>query len=188
MGAFKPLLPLGEGTVIEASVGSVMPYAVKLSAAVGYHGDEVAAVLKKRFKERVTIVKNPGFAATDMLTSVKLCLRSIGECDAFFLLPADMPLVPPEVFEALTERFDGSAEVIYPVYGGRRGHPPLIAASLIPEILAFEGEGGLRAVLSGRRVIEVAAAEEGILVDLDTPDDYERIKEAKQRFGQQKES
>ena len=176
MGAFKPLLPLSNGTVIEAAVGSVLPYVGAASAVVGYRGDELIRTLE-RFGERLTVIRNPDYASTDMLRSVQLGLRAIGECSAFFLLPADMPLISDAVYEALIAAFDDTADVIYPVANGRRGHPPLINARLIPEILAYSGGGGLRAILGSCRIREVAISDAGVLTDLDTPDDYSNIKD-----------
>lgn len=172
MGAFKPLLPYAEATVIESAVGSVTPYADTAVAVLGLRADELRGVLARRFGCRLTIAYNPDYASTDMLASVKIGLRAMGECDAFFLLPADMPAVPAAVFETLIAGFDGSAGVIYPVIGGRRGHPPLISAALIPEILAYKGGGGLRAILGSSRTKEIPVSDAGILLDLDTPQDY----------------
>ena len=176
MGAFKPLLPYGDSTIIETSVGSATPYVATASVIVGYRGNEVADVLKKRFGDRLTIVTNPDYASTDMLRSVQLGLRAIGECDAFFLLPADMPLIAPSIYEALISSFDSACDVIYPVIDGRRGHPPLINARLIEPILEYKSDGGLRAILGDHRIKEVAINDRGILTDLDTPKDYSMIK------------
>lgn len=175
MGAFKPLLPFAGQTVIEAAVGSAMPYLQTAVAVVGYRGGELAALLRGRFGAALTVIENPDYAATDMLRSVQLGLRAMGACDAFFLLPADMPLISDEVYAALTAAFDGSADVVYPVLDGRRGHPPLIHARLIPDILGYEGDGGLRAILSGRREKSIAVSDKGIFTDLDTPQDYEKF-------------
>ena len=172
MGAFKPLLPYSGGTVIGSAIGSALPFAETAAAVTGYRSDELCAVLKKSFGGRLVTARNPDYAVTDMLSSVRIGLRALGECDAFFLLPADIPAVSAQTYEALIQAFDGSAEVIYPVFGGRRGHPPLISAALIPDILAYEGEGGLRAILSGRSVREISVDDGGILRDLDTPEDY----------------
>lgn len=178
MGAFKPLLPYGGLTVIEASVGSAMPFVDTAAAVLGNRADALREVLG-RFGPRLTTAVNPDYAVTDMLASVKIGLRAMGECDAFFLLPADMPAIPAAVYEALIAAFDGTCDVIYPVCGGRRGHPPLIHARLIPDILAYEGGGGLRAILSGRSVRTVDVTDEGIVLDLDTPEDYNRIADDK---------
>lgn len=175
MGAFKPLLRFGAGTIIEASAGSAIPYVSTASVVVGNRGDEVTDVLRRRFGDRLTIVMNPDYAVTDMLCSVQIGLRAMGECDAFFLLPADMPLIMPQVYEALIAAFDDAADVIYPVIDGRRGHPPLIHARLIPAILGYRGDGGLRAILSNRTVKDAAISDRGVLTDLDTPQEYEAI-------------
>lgn len=175
MGMFKPLLPYGGRTVIEASVGSVIPYISTASVVVGHRGKELADLLRRSFSDRLNVVTNPDYASSDMLRSVQLGLRALGACDAFFLLPADMPLISGAVYAALTSAYDGAADVIYPVIEGRRGHPPLISARLIPVILSYRGDGGLRAILSERVAKDVALTDKGILTDLDTPQDYQKI-------------
>lgn len=174
MGDFKPLMPFGAATVIEAAVGSATPYLSTAVAVVGNRADALSGVLGDRFGEALVIVRNPDYATTDMLRSVQLGLRAMGECDAFFLLPADMPLISGAVYEALIAAFDTDVDVIRPVMGGRRGHPPLINARLIPEILSYQGEGGLRTILSGRREKTVAVDDRGIFTDLDTYEDYRK--------------
>ena len=173
MGAFKPLLPYGGATVIENAVGAVLAVADEAVVVLGKRADEVSAVLMKRFGTRVRIVLNPDYASTDMLRSVQLGLAAIGECDGLFLLPGDMPAVSVGTLKALRDAFDGSADVLYPVMDGRRGHPPLISARLIPGILAYEGDGGLRAVLKGSVTKELNVSDKGALTDLDTRQDYE---------------
>ncbi|MEE3493369.1 nucleotidyltransferase family protein [Ruminococcus sp.] len=176
MGAFKPLLPCGSSTVIETAINSVLPYASTAVAVIGHQGEKLRSVLTSSFNDKLTIVTNPDYASTDMLRSVQLGLRAIEGCGAFFLLPADMPLIKPRVYEALIAAFDDSADVIYPVFDGRRGHPPLISCSVVPAIMEYRGGGGLRAILNSRVTKEVIISESGILTDLDTPQDYEAIK------------
>lgn len=172
MGEFKPLLPLGADTVIERTVGSVLPYAESVVVVLGNRTDEVREVLQKRFGSRVETALNPDYRTSDMLRSVQLGLEKLGECDGFFLLPGDMPAVGGGVFAALMEAFDGESRVIYPTCRGKKGHPPLIRASLIPEILAYNGEGGLRAILQKNSPTYVEHPDTGTAIDLDTPEDY----------------
>lgn len=176
MGAFKPLLPCGDSTVIETAIDSVLSYVATAAVVVGHQGDKLSEALSERFGDHLTIVTNPDYASTDMLRSVQLGLWAIGECDAFFLLPADMPLIAPQVYDALTAAFDDTADVIYPVFDSRRGHPPLISGRLIPAIRRFDGDGGLRAILRNCAAKEVVISDEGILTDLDTPRDYEILR------------
>ena len=172
MGAFKPLLPCGEGTVIESTVRSVLPYASDVVVVLGYRADEVRQALSDRFDGRVRITLNPEYRMSDMLRSVQIGLSALSECDGFFLLPGDMPAVAGSTFSALIGAFDGSQKVLYPSFDGRKGHPPLIHGSLIQEILRFDGGGGLRAALSRAPSKLIPLSDKGITADLDTPGDY----------------
>lgn len=172
MKAFKPLLPYRDSTVIECTVDAVLKAVPRAVVVLGNHADEVERVLRKRFGDSLTIVRNPDYRSTDMLRSVQIGLEALGECDGFFLLPGDMPTVKSDTLKVLVEAFDGEHMVIFPSCNGRKGHPPLIAASMIPVIRSYRGDGGLRAILSGvpQKLIELS--DKGITVDLDTPEDY----------------
>lgn len=172
MKAFKPLLPYRDSTVIECTVGAVLKAVPRAVVVLGNHADEVERVLKNRFGDSINIVRNPDYRETDMLRSVQIGLEAVGECDGFLLLPGDMPAVGSDTLKALIEAFDGEHMVTFPSRNGRKGHPPLIAASLIPTIQSYRGDGGLRAILSDvpQKVIELS--DRGITADLDTPEDY----------------
>jgi hypothetical protein len=67
--------------------------------------------------------------------------------------------------------------VIYPVFDESRGHPPLVPGQMKSAILAHEGGGGLRVLLErfDSRALEIPVADEGVLLDLDTPADFKRL-------------
>jgi HD superfamily phosphodiesterase len=67
--------------------------------------------------------------------------------------------------------------VVYPTFAGRRGHPPVISATLIPAILDYEGAGGLETLLRQHRGLDVAVWDEGIHIDADTPEDLQRLQQ-----------
>lgn len=181
MGDFKPLLPLRGKTLIENSVGSALSGGAESAVVVtGHRADEVEDVLRRAFGGRVRFVRNPGYAATDMLRSIQLGAAALPACEAFFLLPGDMPLVAADTYgRLLAAREREAASVIFPALHGRRAHPPLIDARLIPEILAFDGGGGLRGLWerheTGIRAVPVDDG--GVRIDLDTPADYQRCRQ-----------
>jgi HD superfamily phosphohydrolase YqeK len=111
-----------------------------------------------------------------MFTSVQAGVANMNSsAHAFFLLPVDIPLVrPTTIAKLLDEALDSEQLIVYPTWNGRRGHPPLISVSLIPEILNWDGEGGLRAVLRRHEdaAVEVSVEDEHILLDADTPEHY----------------
>jgi CTP:molybdopterin cytidylyltransferase MocA len=177
MGRFKPLLPLGTRTIIERVVNTFQSAGIgEILVVTGYRAADV--------RQAVSALPVRCVANTDymkgMFSSVLAGIQRLSEdCRAFFVHPADIPLVKPQTIRQLAGAFgEDSPVVLYPTFDGRRGHPPLIAASLIPRILMWSGSGGLRAVLTGHHddSAELAVNDEGILMDLDTPEDYQRMR------------
>lgn len=66
-----------------------------------------------------------------------------------------------------------------PVFEGKKGHPLMIPSSYIDEICSGKSSGGLKAITDKYwdRMIRVPVKEEGCLLDMDTPQGYEEIKE-----------
>ena len=58
MKAFKPLLPYGKSTVIESTVATVLEAVTTAVVVLGNRADEVEAVLKQRFGDRVTMIND----------------------------------------------------------------------------------------------------------------------------------
>ena len=177
MGDFKPLLRFNGSTVIESAVSSALVHCDTAAVVLGKRARELRELLQSRFKERLIFAENPDYASTDMLTSVKIGIGALNKLESkiagFFISPADMPCIPPTVYGALTAEFDcGKDEALIPVAGGRRGHPPLIASRLAPDILAYDGADGLRGFYRTVSVREIPIPDKGIHTDLDTPEDY----------------
>ena len=188
MGEFKPLLPLRGRTMIENSVGSVLCGGSETAVVVtGYRANEVESVLRSAYGDRVAFARNEEYASTDMMRSIQIGAAALPTCDAFFLLPGDMPVVAAGTFDQLlAARESEKAPVVFPTLGGYRKHPPLIDARLIPAILAFDGDGGLRELWKRYEndILTVPVDDAGVWVDLDTPADYQ---ECKQTYEVQKE-
>lgn len=180
MQAFKPLLKLKEKTIIEYSVESLLNAGVsRVVVVLGYRGGEVEALLHDKYDpSRVLCIHNPRYAETDMLTSVKIGIEALNPCDAFYLLPGDMPAVHTDTFTALKEVMSRTqATVAFPTIDGHREHPPLISWSCKDTIIEFGGEGGLREVWKQLEDRTAAAPVEdmGCLMDADTKEDYDNL-------------
>jgi CTP:molybdopterin cytidylyltransferase MocA len=184
MGVWKPLLRLRGKTLLETTVDSLFTGgARRVTVVLGYRAGEAEAVLRAAYPEdALNIALNPGYAETDMLSSVKIGLRALPACDAFFLLPGDMPGVGAKTFFALRECMERTgAALVLPALPGAAGtgspHPPLIASSLGPAILDWEGEDGLRGFWRryGGAAIRAEVDDPGCLLDADTEDDFRRL-------------
>ena len=182
MGCFKPLLPLGKSTLIQAAVERFHRAGIEdVRVVTGYKAEEIAPVLDKL---GATNIFNPDYEK-GMLSSILAGLKTFEpEIEAFFLLPADIPLVSPATIDALAGVYRNSgASIVYPRYEGVRGHPPLISRNLTAE-LTGEYEGGLRAFLSRyqENAVDLDVTDQSILMDCDTPEDYRNLQAHAERI------
>ncbi len=176
MGRFKPLLPLGNKPTIRRVVELFQAGGIDdILVVAGHRAADVCRAVESLNVHRVT---NPEYQE-GMFTSVLTGIRALPDrCRAFYIHPVDIPLVRPRTVQRLTEALtDHPAGVLYPTFDGRRGHPTLIRTRLIPFIMQWPGTGGLKACLQRHEAdaVELPVIDEAILLDLDTPGDYERM-------------
>jgi CTP:molybdopterin cytidylyltransferase MocA len=180
MGRPKLSLPLGDGTVLGHLVAALRSGgADRVVVVVGPHVPELAAIAEAA-KADVLPLAEP---TADMRATVEHGLRWIAENvgpspEGWLLAPADHPAVTADVVRRLCEGFrvHHAHPVVVPVHDGRRGHPTLIPWRLAGEVPRIPVGQGINALLRTAETVEVPAASAGVLSDLDTPDDYERIK------------
>src|SRR5262249_17075768 len=100
--------------------------------------------------------------------------------DFWLLVPADHPTVDKETVETLAKVASEqvSSTIIVPTFEGRRGHPALIPWRHVPEMRRLKAGLGINAFLRehNHELLEVPVESSEILWDLDTPEDYERLK------------
>lgn len=177
MQAFKPLLPFAGSTVLERAIATFLAAGVSsISVVVGHHAEALRPVLERL---PVRCVLNSSFER-GMFTSVVAGIASLpAETQACFILPSDMPAVRPDTVAELARAWRRDfASVLYPVFAGQRGHPPLLSARLFPLILAGDAPDGLRGLLAQREAeaSQLSVLDEGVLLDADTPDQLERLR------------
>jgi CTP:molybdopterin cytidylyltransferase MocA len=178
MGAFKPLLQLGGKALLAHGVDVFRRCGIKsILVVTGHRGSEVQTEVQRL---GVRWCHNPDFAR-GMVSSVQTAVQELPKLDGFFLLPVDIPLVRPITVTALRAAFDRK-KVICPSFRELRGHPPLIPARLIPEILHYDGTGGLDGLLS-RQAKALPVWDRGILLDADTADDLVVLERKLSRLG-----
>ncbi|WP_417514321.1 nucleotidyltransferase family protein [Marinobacter sp.] len=120
-----------------------------------------------------------------MAASLSEGIRSLGpHAKGVFVLVADQPLLDPEALAAfgkMARCFPGQA--VAADYGRRPGVPAFLPRWLWPEVLALEGDRG-----AGHLLVEANAtrlAIPGVHDDIDTPEDWHRIRELVTRKGLQ---
>ncbi len=189
MGEFKPLLPVGDSTAIERCVGSLRDAGIEdVRVVVGWKAEELIPHLHRL---KAGTVLNPAFA-DGMYSSVMAGVSYLPpETQAFVLLPVDTPLVKPRTVRELVQRFlESEATVVYPRFLDRRGHPPVVSTSCLSGAPASDPPAGLRSVLSRYEdsALVVDVVDQGTVMDMDTPEDYEDLRRYCSREGVPTES
>jgi molybdenum cofactor cytidylyltransferase len=184
MGAFKPLLPFGDETVIESCIGNLREGGVeKVVVVVGYRADEVLGRLAHL---PVIFATNPD-SDSEMGASIARGVEQVpGEAEAVLVALSDHPAIPSQVIRILIDKWrDTGARLVVPEYEGRGGHPVLLDASFRDELLNLDSRRGLRALFDAHRdeVLRVAVASPYVARDMDTWEDYLALHE--EIFGSQ---
>jgi molybdenum cofactor cytidylyltransferase len=122
---------------------------------------------------------------TDMRATIEVGLcwlqREFGpsDTDAWLLAPADFPALESSVVAALKCAYHANPaySILVPTCGGLRGHPVLLSWRHAEGLRAHTPGQGLNGYLRlhSKQTLEVAIEMPGILADLDTPQDYERL-------------
>lgn len=183
-GSFKPLLPLRESTVLGCVTRTLREAGVEDILAVAGH--KAREVLAESARLSIGCVVNRDFEQ-GMFSSVLTGIKALpGVFDVLLVLPVDIPLVRPQTIRALLERF-GNTPLLFPVFLGERGHPPLIGAGCLSFVSSWTGEGGLRGALEALERItgaeELSVADANILFDMDTPEAYRETLRRARRLG-----
>lgn len=124
-------------------------------------GYESGALEKSLHGYGVVFLKNDRYETGEMLDSAKIGFRYLQECcDRILFCPADIPFFTFETVEMLLKR---KGKLVLPSCRNKAGHPALIHASLIPFILNYTGERGLKGALdaAGAEAEYVEVEDEG---------------------------
>ena len=113
------------------------------------------------------------------LTSIIAGINSITskKCIGAMICPVDHPCITSELVKKLFEvSLQHKGMIIIPVYQGKRGHPVIVPSELFSEICSASLQVGLRQVIHAheQEIITVPTDEQGILVNIDTPEDYQK--------------
>ena len=171
VSSFSPMLPIGDSTVIRRIIITLKRSGIDPVVVVtGKQGDEVE---KHIARLRVICLRNQNYGNTQMYNSICLGLNYIEDlCDRVFILPAKFPMFLPETIKRM---MDMDAQVVCPVFEGRRGHPVLVSSNIIGKLLNYKGEKGLRGALRqvdvDRCAWEVEVEDQGIILAVETDED-----------------
>ncbi len=108
-----------------------------------------------------------------MAASLTAALRHTKVSAGWIVALADMPFVQQTTIALVLQALQNGADIVVPVFEGRRGHPVGFSRHHLPELLCLTGDQGARMLLQKYPVLEVAVNDPGILQDIDNPADLQ---------------
>ena len=181
MEAFKPLLMVDGRTALTGLVETMRGAGVEDIIVVTGHNRE--RLLPELDRLRVDEAYNRNYEE-GMFTSIKTGLAKAREAwpekIGYMIVPVDHPIISIQTVRALMEAEQELPEndsFFVPTYEGKKGHPLLVPASRIDEILSHDGSHGLKGITDSDpdAMIRVSVNDEGCVMDMDTPEGHEEI-------------
>lgn len=175
MRDFKELMKTGELSMAERVVLNFHRAGVKeIVMVTGYQGKLVEKSLQHC---GITFLRNEHYERTQMLDSAKIGLEYLkNRCDRVLFCPVDVPFFTETTVEKLLK---ARGKLIVPVYQEKTGHPIRIDSGLIPGILEYKGNQGLKGALDSLSVkpVELWIDDEGAVTDAEKKEDYRHLVE-----------
>ncbi|MGB8214102.1 MAG: nucleotidyltransferase family protein [Anaerolineales bacterium] len=179
MGQPKLLLPWGDtsvlGQVIATFAAAEIADILVVTGGARAQLEELVEGLAKQYPVRA--VYNPEYASGEMISSIQAGLAALGPGPCATLIGlGDQPQVREATIRAICAAYSQTgAQLVFPSFGNRRGHPWLAGRPCWGELLALPRSTNPRQFLNaytGR--IEYVQADGSILQDLDTLEEYLR--------------
>jgi CTP:molybdopterin cytidylyltransferase MocA len=182
MGRSKALLPCGP-----PNADTFVHRVISSMRAGGL--DDVLVIGRPDDAELIAAVEQPGVAARFLanpdhdrgqLTSIVAGLNAVDHpgVSGLLVMPVDMPLVRPETFEQVLAAFAAHpASIVRAVCGGRHGHPVIFDRGSFRALRNADTAVGAKAVLLAHadRILDLEVDDEGVLRDVDSPQDYAAV-------------
>ena len=177
MGSCKLSLPL-RGRPLLAHVVQAAA-ATRLSPLIVVLGEDAPHLKNKIDFGRATLAVNPD-SRSGRASSLKVGLRRLPpDCAGVMVLLGDQPLVTAGLIGTLLSAFARHPDRwVAPLYRGRRGNPVIIPRRWFRDLFTLTGDQGPRRLLSspGLRLHLVEVDDPAVVMDVDTPEDYERLR------------
>jgi len=182
MGQPKLLLPWRGTSVIESVLAVLDHPAIAARAVVVRAGD---VPLEEAVRRAGGLLVTPAVEPPDMCASVRCALELIQrdfaphDDDGWMLIPADHPVLDRGLIDGLIALWERDRpSILVPRVGDRRGHPTLFRWSFAREVDRIPVGCGLNWLLAEHAadVSELLVTGTAAITDLDTPEDYARLR------------
>ena len=149
----------------------------------GHHDAVIDALARDGVSSAPCIVRNPD-PSRGQLSSLLCGMTAIvtPQTQGLMMTLVDVPLARVSTVTAIIDVWRRTrAPIVRPAIGDRHGHPVIFDRAVFAELRAAPLAQGAKTVVRAhaREVVDVPVSDEGSLVDVDTPQDYEALRRAR---------
>jgi len=181
MGSPKALLLTPDGRPFVTRIVETLHEAgiVELVVVTGRDHDALVKVLG-RAEVKPTIVRNSD-PARGQLSSLWVGMDAVVNADTEGILVTlvDVPMVAVSTVTRVVTAWQSTrAPIVRPAIGDRHGHPVIFDRSVLDSLRGAPIDAGAKTVVRAheRDLLNVPVDDEGCLVDVDTPDEYRKLR------------
>ena len=174
MGSPKALLRIASESFVECIARKAKSAGIENEIVVtGPDHDQIS----QHVPPNLTCIRNENFSQ-GQISSLQTGIRALSqEVSAAVVWPVDQPLVRTETVIHLVDVFRReSRPLTIPTHGGRKGHPVIYSKEAMQSALglSYSQTGKDLQVLFAEVVTFVEVDDPGVVLDIDTPEDYEQ--------------
>lgn len=174
MGTQKLLLPYENTSIIKSIVSkAINSNAYQTIVVTGSHKNELMEELQDF---PIDFIENTLYER-GMFSSVQKGIAMVDDThEGMLILLGDQPMVSTAIINRLITSFQKTNKgILIPTFDNKRGHPVLISRKYQQQINTLNPAIGLRELIMTNQedVLEIEVKSNEILLDIDTPQDYE---------------
>jgi molybdenum cofactor cytidylyltransferase len=182
MGSPKALLPSPDGRSFVSRIVDTLREAgiVELVVVTGRDHDALVKVLNHGLPDPPAIARNLD-PSRGQLSSLWAGMDAVvgADTEGILVTLVDVPMVAVSTVTRVVTAWQRTrAPIVRPAIGERHGHPVIFDRAVFDALRRAPIDGGAKTVVRAheRDLLNVPVEDEGCLVDVDTPDEYQRLR------------
>ena len=180
-GRPKQLVRLNDRCLIEWVLDAALKSKLnRIILVLGYAHQQVLQAIDPKLQDsKLSVEINPHHEKGQSFSLQLGLSRIIDTFPAVMFLLADQPLVDTATLNFLLKHFwSADKDICVPTYAGQKGNPCIFRKKIFPKIMQITGDRGARHIIRSNpeRVLEIDIKNHHFFLDVDTPEDLEKIK------------
>lgn len=172
-GSPKQLLPWRETAVLNSIVHTAIEAGLSpLIVVIGAYAEQI----EPKLSGGCVVVKNDSWSLGQS-SSLRIGLAQLPEdTEGLLVLLGDQPQVNPHFCDSIVQRGLESGKITLPYVNDRRANPVFFPKHTLKRLGEVTGDQGGRAIFSEFQVELLPWLDDCMAMDIDTPEDYEKLK------------